>query len=300
MQTYTEVLAHSNRPKIGLVLSSGGIKPFAALELFAFLEEAQIPIDLLVGCSGGGIAAVLKSMGMPLAEMKQNMLSIVKPDIFKLDYNTAASLLHLPFAKFSKGKALFQKDEIFKSILKITGNRRLEELKIPTILQATDFETGESVILTEGKLAEVTYASSAIVPFLPPIEIQGKWYVDGQFSDPLPVLQAIGRGMDIIIAMDFQSGVTLHQAGNYYSFFEGFSLNCIKNTVHLANSLAVDAHAYEIIFIEVGFERGIRMWDTNALPYVFERGRVAVEAVKQQIIQAIELFPQFQANCTSS
>jgi NTE family protein len=37
------------RPKITVVLSSGGIKPLAAIPLFEFLDEAGIPIDLLEG-----------------------------------------------------------------------------------------------------------------------------------------------------------------------------------------------------------------------------------------------------------
>ncbi len=300
MLSYLEVLAQPNRPKIGLVLSSGGIKPFAAFELFKFLEEARIPIDLLVGCSGGGIASMMKAIGLSIDEMKQNASSLLKPELFKLDYHTVSSLLHVPFTRFKKGHGLFKGAEVLKSIGKVAGNRMLEELNIPTILQTTSLETGLGVVQTKGKLAELVYASAAVVPFLPPIEIQGKWYVDGGYSDAFPVIQAVARGMDIIIAMDFQSGVKLKPAKNYYESFEHLSLSCIQNEVHYANSCAVDVHSYEIIFMEVDFEIAVPMWHTDALPYVFERGKVAVEGVKQQIIQAIELFPAFQANAAGS
>jgi predicted acylesterase/phospholipase RssA len=43
------------RPKVGVVLGSGGIKPFSAIALFEFLDEMGIVVDLLVGCSGGGL-----------------------------------------------------------------------------------------------------------------------------------------------------------------------------------------------------------------------------------------------------
>jgi len=49
----------TNKKKIGLVLGSGGIKCFAAISILKFLKKNNIPIDLVVGCSGGSIVATM-------------------------------------------------------------------------------------------------------------------------------------------------------------------------------------------------------------------------------------------------
>ena len=117
MPDYTEVLALPNRPKIGLVLSSGGIKACAAFELFDFLEKAHIPIDLLVGCSGGSLACAYKATGMTITEMRQtvDLFAKRKQEILQLDYQAIGALLNLPFTHFNKGQRFDQGGGIVKN-----------------------------------------------------------------------------------------------------------------------------------------------------------------------------------------
>jgi len=56
------------RPKIGVVLGSGGIKALASIPLFDFLYEAGIAIDLLVGCS---VIASLRGAGYDTEQMRK-------------------------------------------------------------------------------------------------------------------------------------------------------------------------------------------------------------------------------------
>ncbi len=59
MKNPSQEAAPERRPKVGVVIGSGGLKALSAIALFEFLNEAQIDIDLLVGCSGGGLMADL-------------------------------------------------------------------------------------------------------------------------------------------------------------------------------------------------------------------------------------------------
>lgn len=43
------------KPVVALVLASGGLKPFSALPLLEVLERENIPVELFVDASGGGI-----------------------------------------------------------------------------------------------------------------------------------------------------------------------------------------------------------------------------------------------------
>ncbi len=293
MPSYTEILALPNRPKIGVVLSSGGAKACAAIELLDFLEQAKIPIDLLVGCSGGSMYSAYKAIGMTIAEMRQagQRFAKRKRELMKIDFQTLGSLMHLPLSRYEKGRAIVNGEGLQKILYDIIGQRRIEDLPIETVIQVTDLETGLGKTLTEGDLAKAVCASSSLIPILPAVTIDGHLYVDGGYSAALPILQAVSRGIDIIIAMDFQSGVQHKHPTGYFDYFLSFIDSSVQNAVHFQNSFAIDMHHYEIIFIEVPFERDIALWEDNMIPYIFQQGKLAVENVKEQIIQAIALFP---------
>ena len=58
----------SDRPRVALVLGSGGLKCAAALGVRTVLEREGIDIDLLVGCSGGGVYASMLALGLSVDE----------------------------------------------------------------------------------------------------------------------------------------------------------------------------------------------------------------------------------------
>lgn len=291
MASFKTVLASPNRPKIGVVLGGGGIRPFAGIELLEFFEENQIPIDLLVGCSGGGIIATLKGLGYTVAQMREAVHEFVNRDLFKLDYHTLAAFMHMPFTHFRSDKALLKAEGPQKILSKLFGKHRLENQLIKTLLQATDMETGKGVLLDKGNLASCVYASMAIMPFFPPILINGCLLADGLFSSPLPVLAAVLYGVDVIICVDFSARIS-HEISHYLGYFDDFMNLSARNIIHFQNSLAVDLHHYEIIFMEVEFDKAIFMWQTRALEQISKRGKIAVDKFKGPILEAIEAFPR--------
>jgi NTE family protein len=54
----------STRKRIALVIGSGAIKCAASIGMYQVLEEENIKIDLVVGCSGGAIYGVGIAAGM--------------------------------------------------------------------------------------------------------------------------------------------------------------------------------------------------------------------------------------------
>ena len=66
------------RPRVGVVLGSGGIKPMAAFSRFEFLEDAGIEVDLIaVGSSGGAVVVSMIGAGYKPAEARQIMLDML-------------------------------------------------------------------------------------------------------------------------------------------------------------------------------------------------------------------------------
>ncbi|MDX9823049.1 MAG: patatin-like phospholipase family protein, partial [Syntrophales bacterium] len=88
------------RPKISLVLSSGGLKPVAAVSLFEFLDEQSIPVDLMVGCSAGSIISALRGIGCGTQEMIDFFRGVERFKPFgHIDYRALLGLAKLPFGK---------------------------------------------------------------------------------------------------------------------------------------------------------------------------------------------------------
>ena len=65
-----------NRPKIGLVLGGGGSRGLAHIGVLQVLVREQIPIDLIVGTSMGGIIGVLFALGHHPEEIAREIQSL--------------------------------------------------------------------------------------------------------------------------------------------------------------------------------------------------------------------------------
>lgn len=281
----------AKQPTIAVITGSGGIKTFAAMALFEFLDEANIKPDLLIGCSGGAIMAALRATGYTPAQMYDLIPKLLKRELFsKIDYRVLLGIPRLPFGKFDFSCGIIKPERLRAIYRQLFGDTRLEELMTPTLLQVTDFHTGESFSLERGLLADAVYASGASYPALPPLQIDGRWLVDGGFSSPVPMLEAIKRNIDVIIALSIETRLDAEPKSFSDMFNYGQSL-CANQLIKNQMATAISLHHYEIVQVNVRFNRPVEFWDIEAVPFVLETGRKAVEAKKEEILSAINNFP---------
>ena len=80
-----------------------------------------------------------------------------------------------------------------------------EKLPIPFRAMATDIETGESVVLDQGSIAQAMRASMSVPGALAPVEIDGKLLVDGGIANNLPIDEARKLCADVIIAVNIST-----------------------------------------------------------------------------------------------
>lgn len=281
----------AKQPTIAVITGSGGIKTFAAMALFEFLDEANIKPDLLIGCSGGAIMAALRATGYTPAQMYDLIPKLLKRELFsKIDYRVLLGIPRLPFGKFDFSCGIIKPERLRAIYRQLFGDTRLEELMTPTLLQVTDFHTGESFSLDHGLLADAVYASGASYPALPPLQIDGRWLVDGGFSSPVPMLEAIKRNIDVIIALSIETRLDAEPKSFSDMFNYGQSL-CANQLIKNQMATAISLHHYEIVQVNVRFNRPVEFWDIEAVPFVLETGRKAVEAKKEEILSAINNFP---------
>jgi len=183
----------SIRPKIGLVLGSGGARGAAHIGVLRVLEELEIPIDLVVGASMGAIIGGAYAAGVDLAEREDERN---KTDLIKMAKHL------LPSHSFKYWTAGEGTMELFE---RYVGDVHIESLKIPYAAMATDIHTGKPFVIRKGRLADAMRASSSIPIIFAPVEKDEHCLVDGGLVNPLPVDVAKEMGAERIIAVDVNS-----------------------------------------------------------------------------------------------
>jgi NTE family protein len=183
------VSTHLSPPAdLALVIGSGGIKPVAAIPLFEFLEAEGVRARLVAGSSGGAILACLYATGMPAREIRALLSRTLRSRLFwDLDVKGCLAAFGLAFLAPEPWRALIKPNAILRMYRDVFGDMRLEDFAVPVRLQATDLLTGEGVTLSTGPVVDALYASTAVLPLLPPIETGGRLLADGAFSDSLPL-----------------------------------------------------------------------------------------------------------------
>jgi NTE family protein len=83
-------------------------------------------------------------------------------------------------------------------ILKV---QTFEELRIPLGVTATDFNTGEGALFNSGSIIDPVRASCAYPGMFLPVEIGGRWMVDGMLSHPVPTHPLRKMGADLVLGV---------------------------------------------------------------------------------------------------
>jgi len=276
------------RPRVAVALGSGGIKPLAALALFEFLHKANILIDLIVGCSGGSVLCAGMGVGYQPAQIPELISQTLGGNVFgKVNYRSVLGIAGRWLGGFDKSSGILDPSALRQSFRRLYGDLRLEDLRPRTLLQATDVETGEGVVLSRGLVADAVYASSAFFPVLPPVRIDGRWLADGVYSAPVPVLEAAKRNMDVIIALDFKERPTAEAKG-FADCFYRYIDSTMRSLTRSQMMLAIDMREHEIVIINVEFDHTISVRDTHEVPNILAAGREAVERSKGAILSAVK------------
>jgi len=262
-----------SKKKVALVIGSGAIKCAASIGMFQVLEEENINVDLVVGCSGGAIYGVGIAAGMNLADIQELSDSTWTKDLMQ-DYLSNLKASKDGTLKFNERSGLVDDSFLNEKLRSISGGRLFSDLKIPLVVVATDMMDGEPVELSEGDIFNSVRASLAIPVIFPPWEINGKLLVDGAASNPLPIDIAIQHGADIVLAMGFTI--------DYRTRFRSITavqeqMTSIYMNNNFKNSYAFNnlAHHSEIFPIIPEFDSVISMFDIHKMPHIIERGREA-------------------------
>jgi NTE family protein len=263
-----------SKKRVALVIGSGGIKCAAAIGMWKVLKD-EIPVDLIVGCSGGSIYSGCIARGATVEYMAESSKEIWTTDIMQ-GYTTNLKATRDGSLKFNERSGLVDDSFLNKALEKVAFDMSFDEVEIPLKIIATDMMSGEKVILNEGKIRDAVRASLAIPLIFPPWEINGKLLIDGGVSDPLPIDVAIQDGVDIIIAMGFSLSYRkrFRSMAAVQEQLNSIYMNNILNATYAFYNLA---HHAEIFPIMPDFDEPLSMFDVDKIPHIITRGEEAAE-----------------------
>jgi len=216
--------APAKAPRIGLALSGGGARGIAHVGVLKVLEEMRVPVHCVTGTSMGAIVGATFAAGRSPAEMERLVLDADWDEIFRDqpprkeiavrrkidDYKT----LFAPEFGVKDGGLALPKGVIagvsIESFFRVLatpalGITEFKKLPIPFRAMATDIETGESVVLERGSVAQAMRASMSVPGAIAPVEIDGRLLVDGGIANNLPIDEARKLCADVVIAVNIST-----------------------------------------------------------------------------------------------
>ncbi|MGF1609019.1 MAG: patatin-like phospholipase family protein [Kiloniellales bacterium] len=97
---------------------------------------------------------------------------------------------------------LISGNRLFNEMERYLGDIRIEDLPIPFATVATDLLTGHEIWLTQGRLIDAVRASFSLPGLFEPVQIDGRWAIDGAIVNPVPISVCHALGARVIIAIN--------------------------------------------------------------------------------------------------
>jgi len=220
------VNAEGQRPKIGLVLSGGGVRGLAHIGVLKVLKQLKIPVDLVVGTSMGAVVGGAYTSGRSIEELEE----------FVQHTDWPAVLADRP-PRQNLSYRRREEDQLIPSRLELgvdprggrttlppsaAGNSALEaaleslvrgeqaetpinRLRLPFRALATDLLNGDLVEMVDTPLFLALRASMAVPGVFSPVRVNGRAVVDGGLVRNLGVDIARKMGAELIIAVNVGS-----------------------------------------------------------------------------------------------
>ncbi len=282
-------MAH-RRARTALVLGAGGIKSVCHVGLLRVLERANVPIDLIVGSSGGSVFGAAYALGTRADQIEHWVQRFWTKEIFRdYGYREMFKMIWPRRMHFDAGFGIIKGEQVRNVFLRLFGDTTFEDTHIPLRIIASDLQAGEAVLLQEGALVDAIRASISMPVFFQPYKLDGRYLVDGAVCAPLPLEFAIAEGAEVIISMGF--------ANRPHDRIDSplrlvSQLMKISGTQIYRASLAYYARnpRIEVVPLELELDSALGMKDTAEIPRLIELGEQVAENMLPVIQRTIREF----------
>lgn len=284
--SFAEAEHGADAPSIGLALGSGGAGGLAHIAMLQVFDDLGIKPERIAGTSIGAIIGALYAAGLDAKQIHAifdefggsnlDMLSGL------LEAGEGSDLTGLLELDLGQGGVLDSTRFMDFLASKIDASD-FSELAIPLEVVATDYWTGEMVVLKEGDLFHALAASSAVPGLFPPVRQGDQLLIDGGTSNPLPSDLLVGRH-DLVVAIDV-SGAIERQDGNDVPL-----LDLLFNTFGLMQQSLIDARMANNgpdIYIKPAIT-GVRLLHFNKIDKIIEASQLGSDTLRRELESRLE------------
>ncbi len=206
--------------KVGIALGGGSARGLAHIGVLRALEEHDLAPDIISGTSIGSIIGAIYASGMRAHKIYNRFKELIDSDFFKslkidtiaMEGDDLSGSISFSFKRFVRmgviltasltRQSVFSEQEFIELIDFLIPDLKIEELQKPFCAVALDILSGQKYYFETGSLREAVMASSAIPGLFPPVELDGKRFVDGGWVENVPVFAPVHTMSDMVIAVD--------------------------------------------------------------------------------------------------
>ncbi len=176
-------------PRIGLALGTGGARGWCHIGVLRALADMGLQVDAIAGSSMGALVGAAHAGGR---------LDALEDWARALTPRAVWGLVDMRLT----GGGLVGGASVARMLDEIGLDGAIEDLGLPLTAVAADLSSGREVWLQRGPVGQATRASVAIPGVLRPVELGGRWLIDGGVVNPVPVSPLHAAGVDIVIAVN--------------------------------------------------------------------------------------------------
>lgn len=173
--------------KLGLALSGGAARGFAHVGVLQVLEEAGIPVTCIAGTSVGSLTGAVYAAGIRGQHLVDLALSVHWRDFGRPVWSPTGLFSFAPLESY---------------LVRLLGDLTFAQLEMPYAAVAADALAGQTVVLTEGRVAPAVRASCSVPALVTPVIIDGRPLVDGGIVNNLPISVVRDLGADVVVAVN--------------------------------------------------------------------------------------------------
>lgn len=191
--------------EFGLAFGGGGARGLAHIPILEACDELGMRPGVIAGTSIGALAGAAYASGLSGRELRDYCASM-----FASRAQAVKSLMQRWNGSLwdywnPLTPSLVNSVKLIETVMPKGVAQTFAGLQIPLIVVTTDFYAQKAHIIREGALIPAIAASSALPALFTPVEIDGRFLIDGGFVNPLPCDLLNGRAR-VIAAVDVTGG----------------------------------------------------------------------------------------------
>lgn len=279
----------SNLPakkSIGVALGSGGAAGLAHIAMLQVFDELQVKPDRIVGTSIGAVIGTLYAAGLNAKEIHDIFAEFGGSELDALSKLVQPDK-SLEFGKmllvdFGEG-GLLDPDGFLDYLAEKIEARTFSDLAIPLEVVATDYWTGNSIVLKEGDLFTAVKASMAVPGLFSPVQLGKRLLIDGGTSNPLPFDLLVKRH-ELTIAIDV-TGSRKNRGNKQTDWMEMFfsTFEIMQQSIIVVRK----ENNRPDIYIKPDIQN-VRLLHFNRIDSIMEQAAPAAKQLRKELIKQLE------------